>query len=286
MSECLARHELFEYNAKMPFLIYSIVGSADTGEKLLNHWHEELELAFYVKGGGRHYINGECVVAKQGRLVVTNSGFVHNIIPDESVLNDDGVCAIVIIIHPKFIESIFPEYEHFYFTNKKEIANDEMKELILDIAGCKGEESPFGHIYIKSQITRLLYLMCKEDIVERSAVDDINLLKNIERIKGVIQYVENNYKENITQSMIARKFYFSSVYFSRYFKNCTGMTFTDYLTSYRIEKARMELVKTDKTVTQIALETGFSDDRRLIIAFKKKHGITPLQYRKKQKNSV
>lgn len=47
----------------------------------------------------------------------------------------------------------------------------------------------------------------------------------------------------------------------------------------------MELIHTDKTVTLIALETGFADDRRLIIAFKKKHGITPLQYRKKQKNS-
>lgn len=45
----------------------------------------------------------------------------------------------------------------------------------------------------------------------------------------------------------------------------------------------MELINTDKTDTQIALETGFADDRRLIIAFKKKHGITPLQYRKKQK---
>lgn len=282
MSGYLAKHELFEYNTKMPFLIYSITGFDDVREKLLNHWHEDLEIAFYVKGGGRHYINGECVVGKQGRLVVTNSGFVHNIIPDEGTPEDDAII-IVIIIHPKFIESIFPEYKQFYFTNKKEIADDEIKEVILEIVSYMEEQNLFNHIYIKSQITRLIYLMCKEGIVERSSVDDINVLKNIERIKGVIQYVENNYKENITQSMIAEKFHFSSVYFSRYFKNCTGMTFTDYLVSYRIEKARMELINTDKTVTQIALETGFADDRRLIIAFKKKHGITPLQYRKKQK---
>lgn len=45
----------------------------------------------------------------------------------------------------------------------------------------------------------------------------------------------------------------------------------------------MELIKTDKTVIQIAHDTGFVDDRRLIIDFKKKYGTTPLQYRKKQK---
>lgn len=223
------------------------------------------------------------MVAKKGRIVVTNSGFVHNIIPDDSTRNDDDTIAIVIIIHPKFIESIFPEYKQFYFTNKKEIADEAIRDVILEIVGCTKEDDPFKYIYIKSLITRLIYLMCKEGIVERTSADDINVLKNIERIKGVIQYVENNYKENITQSMIAEKFHFSAVYFSRYFKNCTGMTFTDYLVSYRIEKARMELINTDKTVTQIALETGFTDDRRLIIAFKKKHGITPLQYRKKQK---
>lgn len=169
MSGYLVKHELFEYDVKMPFHIYKIAGYDVDREKLLNHWHEDLEIAFYVKGGGKHYINGECVVGKQGRLVVTNSGFVHNIIPDEGAPEDDAII-IVIIIHPKFIESIFPEYGHFYFTNKKEIANDEIKELILDIAGCKGEGDPFDHIYIKSQITRLVYLMCKEGIVERSYI--------------------------------------------------------------------------------------------------------------------
>lgn len=150
-----------------------------------------MEIAFYVKGGSRHYINGECVVAKQGKLVVTNSGLVYNIIPEVNESGSDGTI-IIIIIHPKFLESIFPEYKQFYFTNKKERANDEIKEIILEIANYKEEVNPFEHIYIKSQITRLVYLMCKEGIVERTSVDDINVLKKIERIKGVIQYVENN----------------------------------------------------------------------------------------------
>lgn len=38
MSECLVRHELFEYDAKMPFFIKKIK-EGEGGEKLLNHWH-------------------------------------------------------------------------------------------------------------------------------------------------------------------------------------------------------------------------------------------------------
>jgi AraC-like DNA-binding protein len=87
--------------------------------------------------------------------------------------------------------------------------------------------------------------------------------------------------EHITQAEVADKFYFSSVYFSKYFKRCTGMTFIDYLTKYRIRQAKTELLTTDKSILDIALDNGFSDERRLILAFKKYLNDTPLQYKKK-----
>ena len=284
MSESMAKHQLFEYSESMPFHFYNVTGKPDPGT-LLNHWHEELEMAYCLKGNARHYINGECIEARPGRLVVTNSGFIHNIIPDYDVAGCDEVVAIVVIVAPHFLKACFPEYRNIYFLNQDEVASREIQDLMKEIYRFSMEEhhQEYDDLYGKSLVLNLLYNMCKGGTVKRETVDNVNALKNIERMKGVIQFVENHYSEQITQRVVAEKFYFSQVYFSRYFKKCMGMTFTEYLTSFRLEKARKELVHTTKSVSQIALDNGFSDDRRLIIAFKKKHGITPLQYRKRNK---
>jgi AraC-like DNA-binding protein len=58
------------------------------------------------------------------------------------------------------------------------------------------------------------------------------------------------------------------------------MTYREYLSRYRVEQARVELLATEKSVTEIALDNGFSDDRRFILNFKKYFDMTPLRYRK------
>ena len=282
MSEPIAKHQLFEYTESTPFHFYVVNGNGDMGT-LLNHWHEELEMAYCIKGNTRHYINGECVQGGPGRLVVTNSGFMHNIIPDEKFVGCEEMTAVVVIVEPRFLNACFPEYQNIYFLNRDEVASREIQDLmqkIIDYALVEHHQE-YDELYGKSLVLSLLYEMCKSGTAKRELVDDINVLKNIERMKGVVQFIENYYAEPISQKMVAEKFYFSQVYFSRYFKKCMGMTFTEYLNCFRLEKARKELIYTKKSVSQIALDNGFSDDRRLIISFKKKHGITPLQYRKK-----
>lgn len=286
MSEPLARHQLFEYSGEKPFIVYGVPGTVGDSQELLNHWHEELELSYCVKGNAKHYINGECFVDQPGRVLVTNTEHMHNIIADNNLQETEEIVSIVIIISPQFIEANFPEYKEIYFTNEKLNASDEVKQAIEDLYkycfdGNKQEE--FEHLYGRSLVLKLLYFLGKEGTVKREQVDNINILKNIERMKGVIQFIENHYTESIPQTMVAEKFYFSSVYFSRYFKKCTGMTFIDYITGFRVEKARQELLYTQNSISQIAMNNGFSDDRRFILAFKHKHGITPLQYRKNHK---
>ena len=61
------------------------------------------------------------------------------------------------------------------------------------------------------------------------------------------------------------------------------MTFSEYLSDFRAMKARFDLLNTDDSIYTIAIRNGFSDSRRLIIAFRKLYGVTPLQYRKASK---
>jgi len=281
MSEIVVKHELFEYIAMEPFKLINLENEEIDSSRILNHWHKELEMAYYYNGEATHYINGEKVEGKKGRLIVTNSEFIHNIIPSEKPEKH----VFIIIIHPEFLKANFPEYDQYYFTNNKEQASPHIKNVINKLLEyhCKENKTKNDHLLAKSLILKLLYYVANEGLVRRDEVDDINVLKDIERIKGIIQFIENHYTEHITQSYVAKKFYFNKAYFSRYFKKCTGITFTEYLTKYRLLKAKKELLNSDKSVTEIALENGFSDDRRFIIAFKKMYGTTPLQYKKRKK---
>jgi AraC-like DNA-binding protein len=58
------------------------------------------------------------------------------------------------------------------------------------------------------------------------------------------------------------------------------MTFKEYLSDYRVNMARNDLLNSDKSILEIALECGFTDARGYINAFKKIYGTTPFHYRK------
>lgn len=278
MSEPIINHELFEYDQKEPFKIYVSDTNmiSENASRMLNHWHEELEMCFVEKGKATHYINGECVHSETGDFIVTNSRFIHNIIPEPE---EAEVKVVVIIVKTEFVRENFVDFDKVYFTNDNKKASEEMKCILDQIieSYCK-KDCEYQYILTRSRIIELIYYLCKERAQIKQ--ENINVLANIERIKGVIQYVEKHYQEHISQKEVAKKFYFSSVYFSKYFKKCTGRTFTDYVNMYRLVKAREDLIGSRKSISEIALNNGFSDDRRLIITFKKHFGITPLQYRK------
>ena len=67
-------------------------------------------------------------------------------------------------------------------------------------------------------------------------------------------------------------------YFCRFFKQATHMTPMQYLQYYRVERALNEMQLTDKNVTEIALDAGFSAPEYFTRVFKKQKGIAPGQY--------
>lgn len=281
MREPLARHQTLEYQKDMPFLVRNTTRDTATDYYVKNsHWHEELEIAYSLCCTSRHYIDGVCIQAPPGRLVVTNPGSVHNIIIDEHAHEPGQIEAVVLLISKHFLEENFPEYKDFYFTNEKKQARPEIRELMLRLSAYAAQQhTSIEHLYVKGLVLQLLYYICQEGTVSRDNTTTVS--KNQRRLKEVLQYVEEHYSEAIVQADVARHFYFSKEYFSRYFKQHTGVTFTEYVMRYRTRMARRDLIESDKRVVDIALENGFSDEQRLIFAFKKFYHVTPLQYRKK-----
>jgi AraC-like DNA-binding protein len=70
-------------------------------------------------------------------------------------------------------------------------------------------------------------------------------------------------------------------YFSRYFKSLIGKTFSEYLTYVRITEAEKMLLTTDLNITEVALESGYSNSSYFIAQFRVMKGMSPRQFKKK-----
>lgn len=94
------------------------------------------------------------------------------------------------------------------------------------------------------------------------------------------KFISERYADDISMAEIAAAAGYSPNYLSKKFRQAAGIGVHEYLVFTRLQRAALELVSTDHSVTDIALRCGFSDGNYFKDAFKKKYGVTPREYRK------
>ncbi len=104
-------------------------------------------------------------------------------------------------------------------------------------------------------------------------------------IDQIIDYIQKNYASPLTLKSVTGKFYLSSCYFCKLFKNETGLTFTHYLMKLRIEKAK-EIMMSNQKLYDIAAAVGYDNVQYFSTIFKEIEGISPSQYRAAQIKST
>ncbi|WP_113671456.1 response regulator [Vallitalea guaymasensis] len=103
------------------------------------------------------------------------------------------------------------------------------------------------------------------------------------QMQKAYQFIYNNYQnKSLDINMICNHLNISSSYFSRIFKTETNQTFMQYLTKVRMEKAKDLLMNSDYKVYEISEKVGYEDPHYFSYNFKKKTGVKPTQYRKKE----
>lgn len=95
------------------------------------------------------------------------------------------------------------------------------------------------------------------------------------------QFMDENFDQGITVSEAAAYVFLSQGYFTRAFRDETGISPMNYLMKKRIEKACALLQNNEIKVSAISLQSGFSSPQRFNVAFRKQMGMTPMEYRKK-----
>ncbi|MDR1949420.1 MAG: helix-turn-helix domain-containing protein [Spirochaetaceae bacterium] len=100
-----------------------------------------------------------------------------------------------------------------------------------------------------------------------------------ELIQGVIEYLKQNYRNNITLNDVSGHFYVTAPYLSRRFREKTGLTFVEYLEEIRLEKAEEYLTASDTKITDISEQVGYMDPNYFSKVFKRKYRLSPSDYR-------
>ena len=101
-------------------------------------------------------------------------------------------------------------------------------------------------------------------------------------VRKAMAYVQQNYQEPLTRQDLARHVGMSDDYLTYCFRQELGMTPIAYLNRYRVTQAKRLLKETDRTITQIALEVGFSDSGYFSRVFRREAGMSPDAYRRRE----
>lgn len=98
-------------------------------------------------------------------------------------------------------------------------------------------------------------------------------------IQRVIRIIHEKYATNIKLGEIAEVLGVNPSYLSTLFKQETGVSFSDYLSRYRIERAKLFLKEANLKIYEVAQRVGYTDGRHFSQLFRRSQGLTPLEYR-------
>ncbi len=169
---------------------------------------------------------------------------------------------------------------------KLELLRDVLLEAFYEIRGLLPEEE-----WQKLKVDKRIYEAASIDAISESvnlilddlikAADSADANAIREKDDRLLSYVNTHFTDpNINILQLAEMHGMSTSYFSKSFKRVAGVGLLDYIHSLRIQRAKILLETTDKSINAVAAEVGYTNSLTMIRAFKRYEGITPSEYKK------
>ena len=277
------RREYVEYLKDLPINI----SLANIMEYPL-HWQDSIELLFVLRGSIEIGIENEVYILKEREIDIINSNEVYRIKSD-----DPDNMVLIIKIDPNFFEKYYDDAkEIFFYTKSPDVAEqegeryDELRKFVSIIFYEAVSKLDDYEDEIEDHLLEMMYHLLNNFhylfYEEESLREDEVIL---ERYHRIVKYLSNNYMNKVSLQYIADKEFLSSQYLSFKIKDTFGHGFNEFLNQIRVEESVKLLLDTDKNISEIAEDVGFSHVRYYNKHFKLQYNTTPMQYRKNNKVS-
>jgi AraC-like DNA-binding protein len=139
------------------------------------------------------------------------------------------------------------------------------------------ERNHYPEISLNAECTALITDLFGQ--LEAELPKDADPIGNKQIYSDITDYIRRNISQNLKTTDIADAFGYSPKYLSHLFSEVRGTSLKQFITSIKIETASFYLTDSDRTITEIAAEVGFSDMHNFSRTFKRVTGLTPSAYR-------
>ena len=283
------QEELGHGDKLLPLAIYHCIVPIAQFPNVPPHWHPEFEISLITGGSANYKFGTEDYITHEGDIIIIAPNTLHSIIPvDNNVQISDTIVFHMNLAGLSNPDSCTIKYLQPIFSGEVGIANHVTPEsaAYTHIRKCFDElyriieqKPPYYEMELKERLMGLLRELYKNQLVLPSKNTPSGIRRN-DLIAQILQYIDENYRLDISIHSVAAKFCLSDVHFMNYFKQTTGMTCNKYINEIRLRQAGKLLLETEMTVSEICFDCGFSNLSNFNRRFKQYYGVTPSEYKK------
>ncbi len=240
------------------------------------HSHISVELFYILTGQVKITVEKEVFHALPKDIVLINTQEAHS----WENCDDALVCKIYMDFH--ILKRVLKRERLSFLCNSikiTDISYDRLRYILDSIVGRYVKE-PEGFW------TESLYYALWEELKTHYLADEQDGcgLMSV-KAQEIMTYIRKYYHKPLNLAQAASHWYMSESAFSRFFKQETGINFAKYLRDVRLEHAKEELLETNKSITEISYDCGFSNISVFNKSFKQAFSISPKEYRRERKDT-
>lgn len=276
---------------------------AETTEKKNFHLHKQLEIVFALSANLKCKFEDGVTDIPQNGMILLSPMNLHYIFSEKN----SGICdRFVLYFSSNYISYLStPEVnllECFLLNHSGRpvilsVPDDQLDTFLVllrkmdSFQGPDSGKTTAAQAYGKELHTKFLLgqflLLTNQLYFKQFGTKNSIIFKNHSQlVSDICEYVGNNFEFPLSTEDIAKHFLISKTQLYYIFKEVSGITVSEYITEYRITKAKDFLINTNQSVEIISQEVGYMTLSSFSRVFKSKTGCSPLQYRKKHTLSL
>lgn len=273
---------------QVPYSYYDC-GIPDYFTSVPLHWHSEMELNYIKSGNGFFKYEDQTISAKPGDIFLIQPNVLHAIMSDEhSSFFYDTIVFHQNMLVGSYDDRCYTDILLPIFSSRRRVlvpvsqetpGYHELHDSVRTIMQCAHKNLATSDLLLKSELLRLFYLLASTPglCTEHTASTESRLT---ETLRPVLTYIQKHHSESVTIEQLAKIAHMSSSYFMSCFKQNFGLGAIEYLNQVRIRSACDLLRNTDRSISDIAFDTGFHNLSNFNRQFRTKVGCSPQTYRK------
>lgn len=244
------------------------------------HFHPEMEVIFIIDGEADVVIGEKQYHLEKEDIILLNSGIRHSVVNSRR--------GILCRIHYSFqaMADIVRNENCIFLCNSaedKQHSYDELRKILRNLLYQYVRKKHKTECIKISLLYELLDCLIENYQIQDN-MNEMHQNRDDIRMHRIIQYVNQNFQYSISLSELAQEMFVSTSTLSRFFKKQAGIYFADYLNQVRLRYAMQALLYSEKNITKIAVDCGFSNSSVFNRNFRDVYGMTPSDYRKTKRS--